>query len=152
MAEQKQKAVATELRPGDLIIVNMAAVKGGAKGARAAVNGVFNHKGQAVDGTGTPIYGVAGLNVEGLAATAGAPTFPLAEFQAAVAAGDLAKADTLRLAHAAKQEAYEKNGGGTLTDSIGNAVIEWAKANFGITTDAGGRDDVLTINPAEVFV
>lgn len=152
MSQQQTVAPATELRPGDIIVVNLAAVRGGggAGGQRAAVNGVFNHTGAAINKDGTPLVGLPGLDLSKLSDAAKAPTFPLRDFQAAVAKGDLREADRIRLAHTAAQEAFEQQGGGTIADAIGHAAIEWAKANFGVRTEGDGQYEI--IKPSEVMV
>lgn len=148
------KVLATDLRLGDKIIVNIAAVKGGeGKGVRLPVGITFNGLGQQLNPDGS-VSRAAGLRVPGAAAGA-APVFDERGFNQATAAGDRREADRIAQAYADASDAFDRaqggagGQGGTLGQRIGNAVVQFVCDNYGAKETEG---DHVIVRREEIIV
>lgn len=136
------KVLAQALVPGDKIIVNIAAVQNAPNGqSRLPIGAEFNGNGQRVGPDGFLVAGARGLTLG--AAQGTQPQFPLQAYRDAMARNDRATADRLYADHQTSLAQWEGAGGQLLPDRIGQAVFNWARDEFRLSTDDNDRNYVL---------
>ena len=99
-----------------------------------AVFGRFNGEGKPIDNTGNVISGTA-LALLGTATDA--PAFPIAEYTAAVKAGDIDGMAAITSAHQDVVEAWTENQGGSVELQIANAVLDYCVKEHGFLREDG---------------
>lgn len=136
--------LAKTLVSGDQIIVNLTATR--PDGSRLAVGHTFNAQGQQINAAGTPIGGRS-LNVN--AGTSAEPEFDHVRFTRLVKENLKQEADMLSVAYKTAVDVFRLAGGGTLQDRLANAVMEFCKAEYNVSTE---DHDGPVIRPEQIVV
>jgi hypothetical protein len=138
---------ATALQEGDDIVVTLTSQNNAGK--RVSITHRFDDSGNEIDNDGEMIKGgegALGLLIEGV----GIEEFPTAEYVALLEANKKKEADELTVAFQEKLFAAREQGGGSISDIIGNGLFTFLDGQ-GVTGRDGSRDGMV-LNPEDVVV
>lgn len=146
------EAKTTGLQPNDKISVHITGTRSG--GPAEMMDALYDANGVALNADGTPIPDGVALNVSGIAGAAVLPEFPVDEYAAAKAAGNIALAQSILAEFKALSEQTQSNGG-CVEDGVIDAVLDYAYTYLGFQpTDSNPEkfivartDVILTKDP-----
>jgi hypothetical protein len=144
----QNQQLATSLIPGDQIFVNLVATR--PNGSRLAVQAFFNDKGQETEALGAIKHNGAQL-VLANAGGEGRPVFNVQAYTNLLQQGKGQAAEAMKIQYEIELAEFETAGGAaSITDTIRNAVLAWAKKEYDVQDR--DRGDGFVIKPEQVLV